>query len=166
VLDKLLISDFELHKRQQLSTYLKSFLSKRLIETCAELTGIDTAKLCSQVTSQQRAKLRMWLKDFRFDISGHRSFNEAIVTAGASIPERLIPNDGVRIVKGLYFAGEVLNIDGDTGGYNCRRHFPPALPQAIVPRENYRCRANFRLPEVPGRCGFRADFCRTTGAFR
>ncbi len=66
----------------------------------------------------------MWLKDFRLDIIGHRGFNEAIVTAGGVDTKEVDPRTmASRLVKGLYFAGEVLDIDGDTGGYNLQAAF-------------------------------------------
>jgi predicted flavoprotein YhiN len=65
-----------------------------------------------------------WLKDFRFEIRGHRSFSQAIVTAGGVHTREVDPRSmESRKVAGLYFAGEVLDVDADTGGYNLQAAF-------------------------------------------
>jgi len=66
----------------------------------------------------------MWLKDFRLEVTRHRSFNEAIVTAGGVSTQEVDPATlQSRLIKGLYFAGEVLDLDADTGGYNLQAAF-------------------------------------------
>ncbi|MFH1999620.1 MAG: NAD(P)/FAD-dependent oxidoreductase, partial [Planctomycetota bacterium] len=77
-----------------------------------------------QITADERKQLRMWLKDFRMEISGFRPIAEAIVTAGGVHLKEINPYTmESRNVKGLYFAGEVLDIHGDTGGYNLQAAF-------------------------------------------
>jgi predicted flavoprotein YhiN len=66
----------------------------------------------------------LWLKDFRFDICGHRSFGEAIITAGGISLKEVNPKSlESRLVRNLYFAGEVLDIDAETGGFNLQAAF-------------------------------------------
>jgi predicted Rossmann fold flavoprotein len=95
-----------------------------LIPICLQLSGIDGDKLCNQISTEERKKLKLWLKDFRFDISGHRSFNEAIITTGGVNLKEVNPKTlESRLVENLYFAGEVLDIDADTGGFNLQAAF-------------------------------------------
>jgi hypothetical protein len=68
--------------------------------------------------------LRTWLKDFRLEVTGYRPFSEAIVTAGGVDTKEVDPRTmESRLVKGLYLAGELLDIQGDTGGYNLQAAF-------------------------------------------
>jgi predicted flavoprotein YhiN len=68
--------------------------------------------------------LRKWLKDFRLEVTGHRGFEEAIVTAGGVALDEIDPRTmESRLVRGLYFAGEVLDLDANTGGFNLQAAF-------------------------------------------
>ena len=88
------------------------------------MTGIPGDKVGNQLTGQDRRTLRKWLKDFRLEVSGHRPFTEAIITAGGVNTQEIDPRTmASRLAKGLYFAGEVLDIDADTGGYNLQAAF-------------------------------------------
>ncbi len=76
------------------------------------------------VTAEEQKKLRLWCKELQFEISGYRSFNEAIITSGGVKLGEVNPRTmESRKVKGLYFAGEVLDIDADTGGFNLQAAF-------------------------------------------
>ena len=89
-----------------------------------EGTGIAPHKACHQITGEERRRLCTWLKDFRLEITRHRPFTEALVTAGGVDTSEVDPRTmASRLVKGLYFAGEVLDVDGDTGGYNLQSAF-------------------------------------------
>lgn len=124
VLDARLRRDFEAHGKQQFKTILKGLLPKKLIPVCVEQTAIPEDKPVHQISAQDRGALRSWLKDFRLEVSGHRSFREAIVTAGGVDLREVDPRTmRSRIVGGLYFAGEVLDVDADTGGYNLQAAF-------------------------------------------
>jgi predicted flavoprotein YhiN len=77
-----------------------------------------------QITAQERKRLRTWLKDFRLTVSRHRPFGEAVVTAGGVSTDEVDPRTmASRLVERLFFAGEVLDVDGDTGGYNLQAAF-------------------------------------------
>ena len=123
-LDARLLRDIQGHGRQQFNTLLKGLLPSKMIPVCIDLTGIPGDKSANQMSGAERKRLRLWLKDFRFRITGHRPFSEAIVTAGGVSTKEINPRTmESRLVGGLYFAGEVLDINGDTGGYNLQAAF-------------------------------------------
>ena len=123
-LDARLLRDLDAHGKQQFCTLLKGLLPRKLIPVCIDLTAIPPDKLGNQVTAQERKRLRTWLKDFCLEVTGHRSWEEAIITAGGVDTRQVDPRTmASRLVEGLYFAGEVLDIDADTGGYNLQAAF-------------------------------------------
>ena len=123
-MDARLLRDFDNHGKQQLKTILQGLLPHKLIPVCIELTKIPEAKVGHQITADERGRLRTWLKDFRLEISGHRSFKHAIITAGGVDTREVNPKTmESRLVNGLYFAGEILDIDADTGGFNLQAAF-------------------------------------------
>jgi len=123
-LDVRLLRDLETHGKQKFRTLLKGLLPRKLIPVCIDLTGIPSDKAGHQITAGERKRLRMWLKDFRLEVTGHRPFTEAIITAGGVDTKEVDPRTmGSRLVEGLYFAGEVLDLDADTGGYNLQAAF-------------------------------------------
>ena len=96
----------------------------KLIPICSELTGIPTDKLCNQISAKERKKLRVWLKEFSLDIKSARPISEAIVTAGGvDLKEIDKKTMSSKFINNLFFAGEVLDIDADTGGYNLQAAF-------------------------------------------
>jgi len=126
-LDARLLRDLNEHGKMKFQNLLKNLLPQKLIPVCSQLTGISLDKECHQISAQERKILRVWLKDFRFEIFGHRSFKEAIITAGGVSLKEINPNTlESKIVPGLYFAGEVLDLDADTGGYNLQIAFSTA----------------------------------------
>lgn len=119
-----LLRDIEAHGKQKFCTLLKELLPRKLIPICIDLTGISPDKLGHQITAEERKRLRMWLKDFRLEVIGYRPFTEAIITAGGVDTKEVDPRTmESRLVEGLYFAGEVLDLGGDTGGYNLQAAF-------------------------------------------
>lgn len=123
-LDARLLRDLDALGKRTMKALLERMLPQKLIPVCLDLTGIPDERQAHQLTSGERRRLRKWLKDFRLGVSGHRSFAEAVVTAGgvdlAEVDPRTMAS---RLVAGLYFAGEVLDIDGDTGGFNLQAAF-------------------------------------------
>jgi predicted Rossmann fold flavoprotein len=116
--------DLAAHGRQKARTLIKGLLPGKLVEVCADLTRISPDKPAHQVTAGERKRLRAWLKDFRLEVTGHRPFSEAIITAGGVDTRQVDPRTmASRLVEGLYFAGEVLDIDGPSGGYNLQAAF-------------------------------------------
>jgi predicted Rossmann fold flavoprotein len=123
-LDARLLRDLAASGKRQYQTLLKGLLPRKLIPVCIEQTGIDATKVANQMTAEDRGRLRNWLKQFRLDVTGHRSFKEAIVTAGGVDTREVDPRTmASRLIEGLYFAGEVLDVDADTGGYNLQAAF-------------------------------------------
>lgn len=123
-LDERLLRDFDQHGKQPFATLLKELLPRQLIPVCVQLTGIPADKNAHQINAQERKRLRQWLKDFRLQVTRYRSFKEAIVTAGGVSTQEVDPTTmQSRLVPGLYFAGEVLDLDADTGGYNLQAAF-------------------------------------------
>jgi predicted Rossmann fold flavoprotein len=125
-LDARLLRDLDAHGKQQFRTLLTRLLPKKLIPVCIDLTGIPPGKRGHQITAQERQRLRTWLKDFRLEVTGYRPFTEAIITAGGVDTREVDPRTmASRLVPagGLYFAGEVLDVDADTGGYNLQAAF-------------------------------------------
>ncbi len=123
-LDARLLRDLDSHGKKQYNTLLKGLLPKKLIPVCIDQTGIPPDRKGNQISGLDRKKLLRWLKDFRLEVKGHRPFSEAIVTAGGVDTREVDPRTmASRLVKGLFFAGEVLDIDADTGGYNLQAAF-------------------------------------------
>ena len=123
-LDARLIRDLEAQGKQPFRTLLKGLLPKKLIPVCTDSTGIPPDKVAHQITTKERKSLRVWLKDFRLEVTGYHSIAEAIVTAGGVDTREVDPRTmASRLVEGLYFAGEVLDVDADTGGYNLQTAF-------------------------------------------
>lgn len=123
-LDARLQRDFAAHGKQAMATILAALLPRKLIQVCLASTGIPRERRGHEVTANERRTLRAWLKDFRLAIRGHRSWNEAIITAGGVETREVDPRTmASRLVTGLYFCGEVLDIDADTGGFNLQAAF-------------------------------------------
>ncbi|NLX08798.1 MAG: NAD(P)/FAD-dependent oxidoreductase [Chloroflexi bacterium] len=123
-LDTRLLRDLDAHGKQQVHTLLKEWLPRKLIPVALDLTGIPPDRSAHQITAHERRRLRAWLKDFRLDITGYQPLAAAIVTAGGVDLREVEPRTlESRLVKGLYFAGEVLDLDADTGGYNLQAAF-------------------------------------------
>ncbi len=123
-LDARLLRDLDAYGKQHFRTILKGLLPRKMIPVCMDLTGILPDKAGHQISAVDRKRLRSWLKNFRMEVTGHRPFTEAIVTAGGVDTREIDPRTmASRLAQGLYFAGEVLDIDADTGGYNLQAAF-------------------------------------------
>lgn len=124
MLDARLRRDLDAHGKQQYRTLLQGLLPRKLIPVCIDQTGIPPDRPGHQITSEDRRRLRTWLKDFRLQVTGHRPLAQAIITAGGVSTREVDPRSmASRLVTGLYFAGEVLDLDADTGGYNLQAAF-------------------------------------------
>jgi len=123
-LDERLLRDLDAHGKRKFQTLLEDLLPGKLIPVCMELTGIPPDRRGHQITASERKHLRAWLKDFRLEVTGTRPISEAIITAGGINTGEIDPRTmASRLVGGLYFAGEVMDIDADTGGYNLQAAF-------------------------------------------
>lgn len=123
-LDARLQRDFQSRNREELQSVLRGLLPQQMIAVCLQQLALDGVKAAGEISGKERSRLRTWLKDFRFDISGHRPLREAIVTAGGVKVREVNPHTMESLkVHGLYFTGELLDVDGDTGGYNLQAAF-------------------------------------------
>jgi len=123
-LDARLQRELALGGGKALKNQLKGLLPRLLIPVCLEHAEIDGEKPCHQTTSLERKRLLGWLKDYQLDVTGHMPLEEAIVTAGGVKRSEIDPRAmESRLVKGLFFCGEVIDMDADTGGYNLQAAF-------------------------------------------
>lgn len=118
-LDKRLIKDFEEKKNKQFKNALDGLLPAKMIPVMISLSGISPEKRIHEVTREERAGLVELLKNFTMTVNGVRGFREAIVTQGGVHVKEVNPSTmESKLVKGLYFSGEVLDLDAVTGGFN------------------------------------------------
>lgn len=124
-LEARLLRDIQVQGAKQFSSLLSGLLPKKLIPVCVEQTGIPWDKTISQITTQERKALISWLKeDFKFQVTGHKGFEQAIITAGGVSTREVNPHTmESKLIQGLYFAGEILDVDANTGGYNLQAAF-------------------------------------------
>ncbi len=118
-LDARLLRDLETNKNRIFANSLDELLPRKLIPVVVERSGIPPETRCHSVTREQRRCLAAVLKDFTVEIEGFRPLAEAIVTSGGVSLKEIDPRTmESKLVKGLYFAGEVIDADAYTGGYN------------------------------------------------
>lgn len=118
-LDLRIQKDFEKYSRKNFSNSLDELLPKKMIPVIIELSGIPSDKPVNQISKAERAKLVELLKNLTITPTSLRGFDEAIVTAGGVDVKEIDPSTmESKLVKGLYFAGEVMDLDAYTGGFN------------------------------------------------
>ncbi len=123
-LDARLLRELDTHGKQQLDSMLKNLLPRKMIPICISDLHLDPTKHCSQISAVERRALLHWLKDLRFTIKESLPIEAAIITAGGVSLKEVDPLTlESQVVKGLYFAGEVLDLNADTGGYNLQAAF-------------------------------------------
>ncbi len=118
-LDRRLLRDLNEHGKKKIANIFRLWLPSSMAPVFIDLLNIDPDKECHQVSSNERKQIRYLLKNMRFNITNHRSWKEAIITAGG-IPTKEISSKTMesKLVSGLYFAGEMIDVDAETGGYN------------------------------------------------
>lgn len=118
-LDARLLRDFEERKNQKIYDGLRGVLPQQLIPLVLDRCEIPTAQSVNSITRQQRQKIIDTMKHLRFQVAGKRPVEEAIITHGGIKVSEVNPGTmESKIVSGLYFAGEILDVDGYTGGFN------------------------------------------------
>lgn len=118
-LDSRILRDFEEAKNKQFKNALDKLLPQRLIRVIIEMSGIPEDKQVNSVTKQERNALVELLKGMKLHVTGTGGFNEAVITRGGVSVKEVNPSTmESKLVQGLYFAGEVLDVDALTGGYN------------------------------------------------
>lgn len=123
-LEKRILRDFEKYSRKIFKNALDDLLPQKLIPVVVTLSEINPDKPVHQITKEERRNILSLLKRFSVTITGTRSIKEAIVTAGGVNVKEIDPKTmQSKLVKGLFFAGEILDIDGYTGGFNLQAAF-------------------------------------------
>ena len=119
MLDKRLLSDFEKHSNQDFCNALNDLLPQKLIPVMVELSGIPERQKVNEITREQRRALLQLLKHFPVDVAGLRPVTDAIITSGGVKISEINPTTmESKLVKGLHFAGEIIDTDAYTGGFN------------------------------------------------
>jgi predicted Rossmann fold flavoprotein len=123
-LDARILSDFGKYANKDFINALGDLLPAKLIPVAVALSGIDERKKVNSVTREERASLCGVLRDLRIRIDGFRPIAEAIVTKGGVDVKEINPKTmESKLCGGLYFAGEVIDVDAYTGGYNLQIAF-------------------------------------------
>lgn len=118
-LDERLLRDFQKFTNKAFHNSLGELLPKSLIPVIVKLSGIAPQKQCNAITREERKKLLELLKNFTLHIKGKRPVEEAIITTGGVDVKEINPSTmESKLVKGLYFAGELIDVDAYTGGFN------------------------------------------------
>lgn len=118
-LDARILRDFEEQKNKQYKNSLSRLLPAKMIPVIVERSGIDPDKKINEITKEERRRIVQAVKDFRLTLTGLRGYKEAIITQGGISVREINPSTmESKLVKSLYFAGEVLDLDAVTGGYN------------------------------------------------
>ena len=123
-LDARLLSDFTKYANKDLINSLSDLLPAKMIAPFVELTGIDPRKKINSITKEERKKILDTLKGFEIPLSGFRPIEEAIITSGGVEVKEITPKTmESKLCPGLYFAGEVIDVDAYTGGFNLQIAF-------------------------------------------
>ena len=118
-LDKRILRDFQENINKSFKNSIDKLLPKKIIPIIIKRSGINPEKKVNEITKQERNRLVETIKKFEITITGKRDFNEAIITKGGVDVKQVNPKTlESKLIKGVYFAGEVLDIDALTGGFN------------------------------------------------
>ena len=116
--------DFDRYGKRSYGRILGGLLPRKLVEPFVDMTAIPSDRPGNQISAEERERLLLLLKSLRFNIKGPLSMASAMVTAGGVSLKEIHPRTmASRLVEGLYFCGEVMDLDGDTGGYNLQAAF-------------------------------------------
>lgn len=127
-LDSRLLSDFSKNINRDFSNSLGALLPSKMIPVFVSLSGIDPNKKVNSITREERRRIISLLKSFPVRLSRFRPIEEAIITKGGVSTKEINPKTmESKLVKGLYFAGEIIDVDGYTGGFNLQIAFSTAV---------------------------------------
>lgn len=127
-LDMRLLADFAKYANRDFLNAMGDLLPQKLIPVVVELSGIDPRKKVNLITREERLKLGGLIKGLSVPLRGFRPIDEAIITAGGVCLKEIDPGSmASKLVPGLYFAGEILDLDAYTGGYNLQIAFSTAM---------------------------------------
>lgn len=137
-LDARLQRDFDEHSRRMLRSVLPGLLPARLAEMFAGLCGLDGDKVCAQITREERETLAERMQNLPLTVKRLAPIEEAIVTRGGISVKDITPSTmESRRVQGLYFAGEVIDVDAHTGGYNLQIAWSTGALAGMCAAEEY-----------------------------
>ena len=123
-LDARLQRDIAFQGTKPISILLRGLMPREMVPVCLNGIDIPAERTACTISAKERRRLRTWLKDFRLEVTGCRPFAEAIITAGGVDTREIDPRTmQSRKTKGLFFAGELIDIQADTGGYNLQAAF-------------------------------------------
>jgi predicted Rossmann fold flavoprotein len=123
-LDARILRDFSESLNRNFINSLNSLLPKKLVPVVVRLSGIAPSQKTNQITREQRRRLAELLKDFRVTVTGFRPVDEAVITSGGVDVSEIDPKTmESRLIGGLFFAGEVIDVDAYTGGFNLQIAF-------------------------------------------
>ena len=118
-LDRRVLREFEANQNRQFKNAVDSLFPAKLRPVIVELSGISEEKKVNEITKEERIRFVRLIKDFTMTLTSLRGYSEAIITKGGVSVKEIDPGTmESKLVKGLYFAGEVLDLDAVTGGYN------------------------------------------------
>lgn len=123
-LDMRILRDFEKYINKDMKNALNDLLPKKMIPVIIKLSGIDENKKVHDITKEERKRICSLIKSLPVHLTGTAGFNEAVVTSGGVNTDEIDPSTmESKLIKGLYFAGEVLDVDAYTGGFNLQIAF-------------------------------------------
>ncbi len=118
-LDNRIIRDFEKYSNKQLKNALNDLIPQKLIPWIIKYSSIDPEKVVNQITKEERTRLISTIKNFDMEFKGFRPIEEAIVTSGGISVSEINPSTmESKLIPNLFFAGEIIDVDALTGGYN------------------------------------------------
>ncbi len=123
-LDERLLREFETGKLKSIANVMRALLPQALVETVLKVAKVEGTKRCSDILKSERSNIVYALKNLEFKVKGLRPIEEAIVTAGGVSVKEINPKTmESKLVKGLFFGGEVIDVDAFTGGFNIQIAF-------------------------------------------
>ena len=127
-LDARILSDFAKYQNRDFINALDDLLPQKMIEPFIRLCGIDERKKVNSITREERERMVKTLKEMRISLHGFRPLDEAIITRGGVSVKEINPKTmESKLIEGLYFAGEILDVDAYTGGFNLQIAFSTAV---------------------------------------
>ena len=126
-LEARILRDFEERKNQDLKNVTRALLPERLNLYVLKYAGLKESKKVNEVTKEERKRLVDTIKNLQFSVSGLAPFTEAVVTSGGVAVKNLKPSCESKLVEGLYFVGETVDIDALTGGFNLQLAYATAV---------------------------------------
>jgi predicted Rossmann fold flavoprotein len=118
-LDARLLRELDFHGRSKLKSMLKNLIPLKMLLPFCDYVDCDPEKYCNQINAKDRKRILRGLKEMRFTVTGNTGWNDAIITSGGVELKEINPSTmESKLINGLYIAGEILDLDAATGGYN------------------------------------------------